>query len=420
VVTVVLLMLAGRVAVSEVMANPAGASGAHGPEDRNEFVELYNSGPEAVDLLDWTLDDLDAVDRLAAWRDSTLLDSNPTLVVGTTWLAAGGYAVVLDAEYTDPEPAGGQVRPYRFGDGTLILTTGNTTLGNGLAVNDPVIIASPWGDTSTYGTPADPGDSIPANPGDGLSWERIDPAGPDAVANWAVCHDSSGSTPGRPNSITQCPDLAVADLAVVSPDSLIPGGPFECLVAVANLGFVVTSDWQLSLYLDVSGNGAHDPGEPRSLFNGWRLAAGTDSAFRTTWSCPDTRTELWARLDCPGDLDTADNRRRISVGPTAAELLRPLVAGFTPDEDGFEDTLRFAYRLPEPGGRLRVVVYDLAGRQVRELLDDEPGTDEGTIDWDGSDDLGRPAAPGVYAVWYRYLVAGAASSGRLPIFLFRR
>jgi hypothetical protein len=150
------------------------------------------------------------------------------------------------------------------------------------------------------------------------------------------------------------------------------------------------------------------------------LPPGADSVLQAEFTCPDTRTDLWARVSCPGDLDTTDNRCRVRVGPDEAALLRTLLSGFSPDADGFEDTLRLVYRLPEPGGRLRVVVFDLAGRQVRELFDGEPDVDEGLIDWDGSRDDGRPAATGVYAVWYRYRLSGATNSGRLPAFLFRR
>ena len=153
--TILLLLLASSIVITEVMPNPAGPSGARKPEDRNEYVELHNTGDEAVDLLFWTLDDGDSRDLLVAWQDSALLDGNPSLSINNTWLRPDGYAVVLDSEYTAPDPEGGYVMPYEFGDSALILTTRNTTLGNGLAVNDPVIVFGPSGDTTTYGTPRD-------------------------------------------------------------------------------------------------------------------------------------------------------------------------------------------------------------------------------------------------------------------------
>ena len=57
----------------------------------------------------------------------------------------------------------------------------------------------------------------------------------------------------------------------------------------------------------------------------------------------------------------------------------------------------------------RLTVHDMAGRRVRGLLDSttplEPGPRD--VTWDGRDDDGRPAPPGVYVCC---LEAGAARS----------
>jgi hypothetical protein len=157
------LVWASRIAITAVMADPRGITGSRYPEDRNEFVELYNASDSTIDLLDWTMDDGDAVDRLRAWNDSSILNAG-SLRLGTTLLDPRRYAVVLDPEYTDTAALGGYVQPYRFGPGTLILTVGNTTIGDGLENNDPVTLASSsaygYQDTSTFGTPSDTTDSI--------------------------------------------------------------------------------------------------------------------------------------------------------------------------------------------------------------------------------------------------------------------
>ncbi|MBN2537730.1 lamin tail domain-containing protein [candidate division WOR-3 bacterium] len=414
------LLSASRVIVTEVMANPLGGTGARFPEDRNEYVELHNPGPHAVDLFNWTLDDGDATDRLIAWQDTSLLAVNPTLVIGSTWLRPGGYAVVLDSEYTCPNPEGDQVLPYVFGDSALVLTTPNTTIGNGLAVNDPLTVFSPYGDTTNFGTPADPGDDFPANPGDGLSWERIDPLGPDSAGNWAVCLDTNG-TPGRPNSITRQPDLAVTQLEPEQPDSLVPGEAFHCLVTVANPGFVATREWRLRVFLDRNGSSLPEPEqEPVQTLLGWNLLPGADSSLRLRFTCPRVRTELWARLECPDDRDTLSNIRRYQLQPGAEDrfvsLSRP---GFSPDGDGFEDSLEIVLSLPEPGRRLELVIFDLGGHAVRRLYSDKPGEEHGLIGWDGRDDSGRELAAGIYALWARYDLVGRALEARLPVALYR-
>jgi hypothetical protein len=189
-----------QVVISEVMSNPKGReSGAGSPGDRNEYVELYNNDSVDVDMAGWLLWDGDGYDLIEAWTDTAI--SDPDVVIDTTVLGSGRYAVVLDPEYTSVGDTT-YVQPYDFPPGTVILTVGNTTIGDGLSGNDPLSLGGP--DSvflDTYGTPDDTTDSIPFDAGDGISVERIDLRAPDREDNWAPCNDSMG-TPGRENSVT--------------------------------------------------------------------------------------------------------------------------------------------------------------------------------------------------------------------------
>jgi len=415
-----LAAVTSRVVINEVMANPAGGAGALQPEDRNEFVELLNPGPLAVDLWNWTIDDGDSRDKLVPWQDPSVLDTNPSLLINTTWLRPGGYAVLLDSEYTTANPQGGHVRPYAFGDSTLLLTTGNTTIGNGLAVNDPLVLTSPYGDTSTFGTPSVAADSLPCNPGDGLSWERIGPERPDSFGNWIVCLDPAGCTPGSPNSIQSFTDLAVDTLSVTDRSRLKPDSSVPVLCRVANTGFTMVSSWTLVLYLDRNANGQPDPSEISESLSGWPLAPGTDSALNMKVTCPQTRTDLWVNVSCAGDRDSTNNSRRVTINPEGGDRLLSLVtSSFSPDGDGFEDELHVVYRLPESGVRLRVTVFDLAGRAVRALFDGKPGSDQGAVTWDGRDDDGNRLPAAVYAVWLEHRTTGSTRTEKLPLVLYR-
>ncbi|MBN2361771.1 MAG: lamin tail domain-containing protein, partial [Deltaproteobacteria bacterium] len=93
-------------------------------------------------------------------------------------------AVILDAEY-----AGG----YQIPATAVLLTTADTTLGSGLASDDPLRLLEANGveiiDTFRF----------PFNPGNGISAERIDVRALDAPANWAASTCASGSSPGQPN-----------------------------------------------------------------------------------------------------------------------------------------------------------------------------------------------------------------------------
>ncbi len=416
-VGLVLTVIAGmsRIVITEVMANPAGGSGAHAPEDRNEFVELYNAARHAIDLAGWTLSDGDATDRLVAWTDPTVLADNPTVLIGTTWLNPGCYAVVLDSEYTDLNPAGGLVQPYRFGAGALILTTGNTTLGNGLASNDPLTLSASsaygFADTSTFGTPQDTTDSLPCDAGDGISWERIRIEDEDRVANWVCCLDPAGCTPGAPNSILSYLDLAVTELTV--DDSLRPGARARAGVRVANTGFVSARDWSLVVGLA--------PGAPVDSLGGWELEPGKDSFLVVEFTVPRTNAYIEACLLCSADRDTLNNLRRVYLRPGGSDRLLSLDRlSFSPDRDGFEDTLVILYRVPKTGGKLTVAVFNLAGREVRNLCRNLPVTQErGLLLWDGARADGTKAPVGIYAVWLEYRVGGTVRTEKLPVALVR-
>jgi hypothetical protein len=159
---------AHEVYITEVMSNAL-------DEDTGEFIELYNAGSTAVDLLGFVLYDGDAVDTLEGW--SSYYD---------TVLEPGAYAVVLDAEYAGE---------YSLPADALLLVTDDTTIGSGLATNDPVYlfesgaVALVDSFTST------------ADPGNGVSLEKDDLTGADSATNWSGSTCASGSSPGQANCV---------------------------------------------------------------------------------------------------------------------------------------------------------------------------------------------------------------------------
>ncbi len=195
------LSYSSRVIINEVMANPKGKeTGAGSPGDRNEFIELYNISEDTIDLSGWWFTDFDATDSIVPWEDTSLLSHYPGIIIKSMLLYPHSFALILDPEYTSTDTTGGYYEPYDIPPNTLILTIDNTTLGNGLSNNDPLLLYSPDGDSSSFGTPFDE-DGFPENAGDGISWERIEPSEGDVITNWDKCKDPSGCTPGRINSV---------------------------------------------------------------------------------------------------------------------------------------------------------------------------------------------------------------------------
>ena len=105
--------------ITEAMANAS-------TESTGEFVEIYNNGSVAVDLSGLILTDGDDIDTLQAYGSSS------------TTLAAGEYAVVLDPDYASD---------YTIDSAVILLTTGDTTVGNGLTTADDITLYEDDGST---------------------------------------------------------------------------------------------------------------------------------------------------------------------------------------------------------------------------------------------------------------------------------
>ncbi len=151
--------------MTEVMANPK-------DEDTGEFIELYNRGIDPIDAAGLLLSDGDATDVLGAYQN------------GSTMIPAGGYALIVDAEYA------GQ---YDIPPATVLLSTQDTTLGSGLAVDDQIRLLEANGveiiDSFRW----------PFDPGNGVSAERIDLRAYDSPGNWTASSCAGGSSPGLDN-----------------------------------------------------------------------------------------------------------------------------------------------------------------------------------------------------------------------------
>jgi hypothetical protein len=63
----------------------------------------------------------------------------------------------------------------------------------------------------------------------------------------------------------------------------------------------------------------------------------------------------------------------------------------------FDDATALRFGLASPG-RVSLVVFDIAGRRVRKLLDGTLPSGERIVSWDGRDDAGLRLAPGAYVV----------------------
>jgi hypothetical protein len=187
------------IVISEVMANAK-------VEARGEFVELFNAGPVGIDVAGWKLSDGDATDTVIGWNG------------GGTVIGPGEFAVILDPDYT--------TNTYYFPAGTVRLSVGTATLGNGLTTNDMVTLYEGDGLTvaSTF--------SFPFNPGNAKSVEKMTLTGGDVQANWvtSTCRKSQGAlndfaSPGGLN----CSDKHAQGQGTNALGEACPFGAGDCL-----------------------------------------------------------------------------------------------------------------------------------------------------------------------------------------------
>jgi hypothetical protein len=152
-----------HVVINEVMANPAG------PEPQQEWVELYNDGTEAADLLGWSLEDAGGSTKLTPCR-----------------LDAGQYALVVNAGYDASSWVDRPAVP-----GTQIVRVARLGVDGISNAGEPLRLRTVQGDVVS---------SVPAlaSPKQAVSIARAVPEAPDNLEASFVRLEGGG-TPGAPN-----------------------------------------------------------------------------------------------------------------------------------------------------------------------------------------------------------------------------
>jgi hypothetical protein len=288
----------------------------------------------------------------------------------------------------------------------LILTTDETTIGDGLTTTDPLILFSDIeGCTTSFGTPHDSFDYFPSDPGDGISWERIDLDSQDSAANWHPSIDTSGCTPGRENSTASAFDLAVNEQSIfLYPAVARIGDDVEVEIYVKNLGLRETDEYSLFIFEDVNNDSSMSQNELIIELEGAWVNSLDSVSLHHTFYHPTQGTHVYGfEVDFPGDLNPTNDlafKTLQVIGEIGELALSPAV--FSPNNDGIDDRLQIDYRLPEPGGKLTVCVFDTRGIRIHNICHNELWTiAQGTLYWDGKSASGNMPV-GMYIVYLEY------------------
>ncbi len=220
------------IVISEVIANPE-------TETTDEFIELYNSSTEAIDVAGWQFTDGDSLDQIVSWQ-TEIHGEISGAITGTTEIPSETYVIILDPDYL----SGGL--PYSFPANIIILTVENSSLGNGLTgSSDPITLYNSEGTEQinvidTYGTPIsnddplecdDDGlDNIPFDPGNGISVEKIDLNLEDTETNWSYNADGQATPGSQNNPFVNLPPEILSTIA--EPAELVLNGSDTTLLKV--------------------------------------------------------------------------------------------------------------------------------------------------------------------------------------------
>ncbi|MEO0130627.1 MAG: lamin tail domain-containing protein [candidate division WOR-3 bacterium] len=340
-----------KLVITEVMSNPKGKTGRYYPEDRNEFVEVYNISNDTVDISTYKISDLDATDSIVPWKDSSILIKYPTLKINTTKIPPQSYCLILDPEYTFSEPQGGEVQPYIFPESLIVVTVGNTTIGNELQQNDPLILFSFY-DTSTFGTPFKD-DSFPANIEDGYSNERISFNAEDKKENWFPSLFEYG-TPGRDNSIFFSSDPAILNFTCEEFNKEKNFGIFK--IQLINNGVFNSESISIKLFnnnrykKEILLNFLEPKKETLISF----LLDSFDLGYNKV------EAKLWAKKD----FDTTNNYQYLELSLFRKNenfIISPEIFCWNSDK-----IIKFEFSLPEKGD-LDLEIFDLKGKLIKKF-----------------------------------------------------
>lgn len=115
--------------------------------------------------------------------------------------------------------------------------------------------------------------------------------------------------------------------------------------------------------------------------------------------------EFWYLLEA---IET--NGAVTKFGPLAVRVGAPRLTLRQNGPNPFASGTTIEFTLPAPAP-VRLLVFDLAGRLVRTLIDERLPEGNGRSEWDGNDDFGLPAANGVY--FYRLETESGSESRKM-------
>lgn len=130
-----------------------------------------------------------------------------------------------------------------------------------------------------------------------------------------------------------------------------------------------------------------------------RLNLSSDALSSSYWTSASTLSGYGT----PGSMNSQS-----TITFQTTEILDIQQRVFSPDMDGYEDILKIASQLPEPGMLINIRIVNEYGQIVKTIIRNEIAGKEMTYIWDGSMENGTKAPIGIYKI----ILDGYDSSGK--------
>jgi len=145
--------------------------------------------------------------------------------------------------------------------------------------------------------------------------------------------------------------------------------------------FTYSSTWHHPVIADQNGVSLErvSTQAPSSLASTWHSASGV-SGYATP---------------------TGPNSQQISGNPTGDKPFTLANKTFSPDGDGFKDFVALHFQLEAGDYTGSVIVYDLEGREIYQIINNESLGTSSIVQWDGRTAEGLPAEMGIYILFIR-------------------
>ena len=416
------------IVINEIMYAPAS------PEP--EWIEIYNNLQDTLNFKDWKIADLTSQSN-----PITITTSDYFLYPNSYLVIAKNNSILLNHPLIDSTKI-----IYLANLPTLNNDADKVTLfnsNNGLI--DEVEYRSSWGGNSPK------------------SLERISPIGlSNDSTNWATSIDCENSSPTRINSVTSATPGDYNDLVIneIMFDPFTGGAEWIELYNPGNK-IVDLNGWTFNesssfLNLADSCNFLVNPGDyvvfasDTTLFNRFsyllnpepnqKVVISEGSFSLSNSGEPLIIFDVFKNLiDSVYYLDSWKNPNLTSSKGTSLERINPLFGSnerknwnscanpsggtpgmqnsiytkklpsnatvtvspnpFSPDGDGHEDFTIITYKLTVPFAQMRVKVFDVKGRLVRTLENNQLSANEGSIIFDGLNDNGERLRIGIYILY---------------------